>query len=141
MNKEQNKRGRKPKPEANRQTHRIAFRLNSAERKQLLRMYEKSDRKSISAFLADCILKKPAKIIVVNKSVIDFVMLMSSFFAQFRAVKNNYNQVFHALILNFGEQKALSMIKIVEESTLQIGFLERNFEEYVTKLREKCLPK
>jgi len=141
MNREQSKRGRKPKPEANRQTHRIAFRLNSAERKQLLRMYEKSDRKSISAFLADYILKKPAKTVVVNKSVIDFVMLLSNFFAQFRAVKNNYNQIFHALIQNFGEQKACSMMKIFEKSTLQFGILERNFEEYVTKLREKCLPK
>ena len=141
MNREQSKRGRKPKPEVNRQTNRIAFRLNNAERKQLLMMYEKSNSKSMSAFLADCILKKPAKIVVVNKSAIDFVMLLSSFFAQFRAVKNNYNQVFHALIQNFGEQKARSMMKTVENSTLQFGLLERNFEEYVTKLRGKCLPK
>jgi len=115
--------------------------VNGAERKQILRMYEKSDMKNMSAFLADCILKKPAKIVVVNKSVIDFVLLLSNFFVQFRAVKNNYNQVFHALIQNFGEQKARSMMKIVEKSTLQFGLLKRDFEEYVTKLREKCLPK
>ena len=95
----------------------------------------------MSAFIAHCVLTKPVKIVVINKSVIDFVMQLSNFFAQFRAVKNNYNQVFHALIRNFGEQKARSMMKIIEKPTLQFGLLVRDFEELVTKLREKCLPK
>jgi hypothetical protein len=137
---EKKKRGRKPN--ANRQTNRIMFRLNSADMmKRLLAMYEKSGKKSIPAFLADCVLKKPVKTVVVNKSVIDFVIMLSTFFAQSRAVKNNYNQVYHALIRNFGEQKARTMMRIVEQSTLQFGILKRDFEEHVTKLREKCLPK
>ena len=139
MNSEKSKRGRKPKE--NRQTRRISFRLNEADSSRLLQMYEKSGKKSMSAFLAHCVLTKPAKIVVVNKSTIDFVMLLSSFFAQIRAIKNNYNQTYHALIRNFGEQKAHSMMKIVEQSTLQFGLLTQEFEEYVSKLREKCLPK
>jgi len=139
MNIYKKKRGRKPKPD--RQTRRISFRLNEAGSNRLLQMYEKSGKRSMSAFIAHCVLTKPVKIVVINKSVIDFVMLLSSFFAQFRAVKNNYNQIFHALIRNFGEQKARSMMKIVEQPTLQFGLLQRDFEGYVTKLREKCLPK
>jgi len=69
------------------------------------------------------------------------VMLLSNFFGQFRAIKNNYNQVFNALIRNFGEEKAHSMMKIVEKPTLQLWDLMRDFEETVTKLREKCLPR
>jgi len=139
MFREEIKRGRKPKPD--RQTSRISFRLNNADNNRLLQMYEKSGKRSMSAFIADCVLKKPAKIVIVNKSTIDFVMLLSSFFVQFRAIKNNYNQVYHALIRNFGEQKAHSMMKTVERSTLQFGLLKQDFEEYVTKLREKCLQK
>ena len=137
MDREKSKRGRKPKAKADCQIHRIAFRLNDADREQLLQMYEKSGSKSMSAFLADCVLNKPVKKVIVNKSAIDFVMLLSGFFAQFRAIRNNYNQVYHAIIRNFGEQKAHSMMKIVEQSTLQFGVLKRDFEEYVTKLRTK----
>ena len=139
MDSEKSKRGRKPKPD--RQTRRITLRLNEADKNRLLQMYEKSGKRSMSAFIADCVLAKPAKIVAINKSVIDFVMLLSSFFAQIRAVKNNYNQAYHALIRIFGEEKAHSMMKTVEKPTLQFGILTRDFEEIVTKLREQCLPK
>jgi len=139
MNSEKRKRGRKPKP--NRQTRHISFRLNEVDSKRLLQMYEKSGKRSMSAFLAHCVLTKTANIVVVNKSAIYFVILSSSFFGQFRAIKNNYHQVFHALIRNFGEQKANSMMKIVEKPSLQLWLLMQEFEESVTKLREKCLPK
>jgi hypothetical protein len=71
----------------------------------------------------------------------DFVMLLSSFFTQFRAVKNNFNQMYGVLVRNFGEQKALEMIQIIAPSTCEFGLLKREFEEYVTKLKERCLPK
>jgi hypothetical protein len=127
MSSENRKRGRKPK--ADRQKRRIMFRLNEADRKRMTSMYEKSGRQSISAFLADCVLKKPVKTVVVNKSAIDFGVLLSSFFVQFRAIKNNYNQIFHALIRNFGEPKARSMMKIVENATLQFGLVKKEIEE------------
>ena len=133
------KRGRKPKPD--RQTRRYSFRLNDADKTRLLQMYEKSGKRSISAFIAHCVLTNPIKTVVINKSAIDFVILLSDFFVQFRAIKNNYNQVFNALIRNFGEEKAYSMMKIVEKPTLKLWDLMREFEETVTKLREKCLPK
>lgn len=136
---EKKKRGRKPK--ANRQVHRCMFRLNNKDHERFLAMYECSGMRSYSAFITDCVLNKPLKIIEVNKSTIDFVMLLSSFFAQFRAVKNNYNQVFHALIRNFGEPEARQMMKIVEQPTLQFGLLKKEIEEITIKLRELCLPK
>ena len=139
MNSEKKKRGRKPKPD--RQTRRYSFRLNDADKNRLLQMYEKSGKRSLSAFLAHCVLTNPIKTIVINKSTIDFVMMLSNFFAQFRAIKNNYNQVFNALIRNFGEEKARLMVKIIEKPSLQLLDLMREFEETATKLREKCLPK
>jgi hypothetical protein len=136
---EKNKKGRKPKADA--QTHRYMFRLNSNDRKRFLQMFERSGKPSYSAFMADCVLNRPLKVVEINKSVIDFVMLLSSFFAQFRAVKNNFNQAYHSLVLNFGEEKALEMIRIIAQSTREFGLLKREFEEYVTKLKEQCLPK
>ncbi|MDR2886979.1 MAG: hypothetical protein LBV26_03095 [Bacteroidales bacterium] len=132
---EKKKRGRKPKADA--QKHRYMFRLNGKDSKRFLHMFERSGKPSYSAFLADYVLNKPLKVVEINKSTIDFVMLLSSFFAQFRAVKNNFNQMYGALVRNFGEEKALEMIQIVVLSTREFGLLKRDFEEYVTKLREQ----
>jgi hypothetical protein len=138
-NVEKKKRGRKPK--ANPQAHRLWIRLNSKDRERFLAMYERSGKQSMSAFIADCVLNKSLKIVEVNKSAIDFVILLSSFFKQFRAIKNNFNQMYGTLVKNFGEQKALKMIQIVAQSTREFGLLKRDFEEYVIKLKEQCLPK
>jgi hypothetical protein len=139
INVEKKKRGRKPK--ANPQKFRYMFRLNSKDHEQFLQMYEKSGKASYAAFITDCVLNRPLKIVEVNKSAIDFVMLLSSFFVQSRAIKNNFNQAYHSLVRNFGEEKALKMIRIVAQSTREFGILKKDFEEYVTKLKGQCLPK
>jgi hypothetical protein len=139
INVEKKKHGRKPK--ANPQKHRYMIRLNDADSKRLLSLYEQSGKRSISAFLADCVLNNPVKTVPIDKSAIDFVMLLSAFFAQFRAIKNNFNQVYDSLVKHFGEQKALEMIQIVAQSTRKFGLLKQKIEEITMKLRELCLPK
>jgi hypothetical protein len=138
-NVEKKKRGRKPKAEP--QIHSLMIRLNSKDRERFLQMYERSGKASYSAFIADCVLNKPLKIVEVNKTAIDFVILLSSCFKQFRAVKNNFNQAYHSLVKNFGEQKALEMIAIVAQSTREFGLLKKEIEETTMKFRESCLPK
>jgi hypothetical protein len=138
-NVEKKKRGRKPK--ADPQKYRYMFRLNDKDYKRFLAMYEHSGKRSMSAFLTNCVLNKPLKIVEVNKTAIDFVMLLSSFFTQFRAIKNNFNQMYSALVKNFGEEKALEMIQIVAQSTREFGLLKKEIEETTMKFRELCLPK
>ena len=139
MDNEKRKRGRKPK--TNPQKNRLMIRLNSKDYQHFLKMFERSGKSSYSAFIADCVLNRPLKVIEINKSVIDTVMLLSSFFAQQRAIKNNFNQMYNALVRNFGKEKAFRMIQIVAQSTREFGILKRDFEEYVTKLKEQCLPR
>lgn len=136
---EKKKRGRKPK--ANPQIYRYMFRLNDAEMEQFLFMYKRSGKRSYSAFIADCILNKSHQVIEVNKSLIDFTMLLSSFFVQFRAIKNNFNQGYNSLVRHFGEEKARQMIRIVAQSTRDFGLLKHEIEETTIKLRKLCLPK
>lgn len=139
INVEKKKRGRKPK--ANPQVHRYMFRLNDADMERFLTMYRQSGKRSYSSFIADCVLNRPHKIVEINKSVIDFTMLLSSFFAQFRAIKNNFNQVYRTLVLHVGEEKALEMIQIVAQSTREFGLITQKIEKTTMKLRELCLPK
>jgi hypothetical protein len=139
INVKKKKRGRKPK--ANPQVNRLMIRLNDAEKKRFLQMFEKSGKRSYSAFIADCVLNKPLKIVEINKTAIDFTMLLSSFFIQFRAIKNNFNQVYPSLAKHFGKQKAAEMIQIVTDSTVQFRELKNEIEATTLRLKEICLPK
>ncbi|KAA6322945.1 hypothetical protein EZS27_027564 [termite gut metagenome] len=137
--KEKRKRGRKPK--SNPQINRYMIRLNEKDNEQFLSLYRQSGKRSISAFMTDCVLNNPVKVVTVNKSVWDYALLLSGFFEQFRAIKTNYNQVFHALIRNFGEQKARFMMKIVEESTREFALSKLEIERLTAQLKERCLPR
>ncbi len=117
--------------------YRYMIRLNDADSKRLLEMYRQSGMKSLSRFMADCVLNHKLKVIEINKSAIDFVMLLSQFFVQFRGVKNNYNQFFAVLVKNLGEDKARYLMKILDKSTLEFIQTTKDFEKMVTKLRER----
>jgi hypothetical protein len=133
------KRGRKPK--ADKQLYRHMIRLNNKDNEKFLSLFQQSRARSKSQFIADCILNNPVKIVQVNKSAIDFAMQLSHFFAQFRAIKTNYNQVFQTLVRNLGEEKARSMMKLIEKPTLDFIFMRNQIEELYTQIREKCLPR
>jgi hypothetical protein len=133
------KRGRKPK--ADKQLYRHMIRLNDKDNEKFLSLFQQSGARSKSRFIADCILNNPVKIVQVNKSAMDFAMQLSGFFAQFRAIKTNYNQVFQTLVRNLGEEKARSMMKIIEKPTLDFILMRNKIEDLYTQIREKCLPR
>ncbi|KAA6305399.1 hypothetical protein EZS27_042948, partial [termite gut metagenome] len=85
--KEKRKWGRKLK--SNPQINRYMIRLSEKDTELFLSLYRQSGKRSISAFMADCVLNRNLKVVVIDKSLIDFVMLLSSFFVQFRAIKTN----------------------------------------------------
>jgi hypothetical protein len=138
-NVEKKKRGCKPK--ANPQVHRLMIRLNNTDMERFLSMYRRSGKRSYSAFIADCVLNKSHKVIEINKTAIDFTILLSSFFVQFRAAKNNFNQVYTSLTEHFGKQKAVEMIRVVTDSTVRFRELKNEIEAITLRFREKCLPK
>lgn len=133
------KRGRKPK--ADKQQYRHMIRLNNKDNERFLSLFQQSGLKSKSRFMVDCILNNPVKIVWIDKSAMDFAISLSQFFVQFRAIKTNYNQVFQVLIRNLGEQKARSMMKIVEKPTLDFILMKTQIEDIYIQIRERCLPK
>jgi hypothetical protein len=137
MDKEKSKRGRKPS--TNPKRHRLMIRLNSEENKQLLQQFERLGMPSISAHIADIALNRPIKIIEINQSAIDFVILLTSFFAQFRAIANNFNQIYKPLAMKFGEQRAREMMQIIIPATIEFKSLKKEIEQKIAKLRTKIL--
>ncbi|MCL2651669.1 MAG: hypothetical protein FWD60_11695 [Candidatus Azobacteroides sp.] len=133
---EKKKRGRKPK--ANPQVYRYCFRMNKTDYERFLQMYKRSGMKSYSAFIVDCVLNCKPKIVEINKSVIDFVILLSSFFAQFRAIANNYNQVNSVVYSNVKAEIAQQMMVNLVKATIEFKTTAQKIEEHVIKLRALC---
>jgi hypothetical protein len=139
MTSEKKKRGRKPK--ADPQRNRVSIRMNGKDYERFLAMYKRSGMPSYSAFIADCVLNKPLKIIEINKTAIDFVMLLTGLYAQFRAIASNYNQVVRHLKRNFPEEKALAMLYRLEQATIDVAVFKKEIEAKTEELRRLCLPK
>jgi len=135
MDIEKKKRGRKPK--ANPQVYRYCFRMNSADSKRLLAMYKRSGMKSQSAFIADCVLNCKPKIVEIDKSAIDYVIVLSSFFAQFRAIANNYNQVLKHITTTFPGKKGLAFMYRLENVTKELVAFNQEFIKMYNKLKDK----
>lgn len=132
-------RGRPKKEDVKKYPH--MFRLNETDRCRLLKMYEASKAHSMSLFLTDRILNHKPKVIEINKSAIDFVMLLTQFFVQMRGIKNNYNQLHTTLVKQVGEEKAQRMLKIIEQPTLEFIRQWKELDLITQKLRTKWLPK
>lgn len=132
-------RGRPKKEDVKKHSH--MFRLNETDSRRLMRMYKQSKAKSMAQFLEDKILNHPMKIVEINKSAIDFVILLTQFFAQIRGIKTNYNQCFALLVRKVGEDKARFMMKILEDATRDLILSWQQLELITNEMREKWLPK
>lgn len=95
----------------------------------------------MSQFLADKIFNHEIKITCIDKSAIDFVIVLTQFYAQFRGVKNNYNQLLALLVKELGEDKARRMIKTLDKSTLEFIRSMKELEYRITNLKQQILLK
>ncbi len=105
---------------ANKKIHRVAVRFTEEENICFLTLFERSGKKSCSEFLANKVLNTPMKIIHYNKTLHDFVVKLSSFPAQVKAIGNNYNQVIECLFKHLDEKKARRLLYPLEMATIEL---------------------
>ena len=61
--------------------------------------------------------RRAFRVVKVDKSAVEYCARLTEFYAQFRAVAVNYNQVVKALNSNFSEKKALAFLYKLEKAT------------------------
>ena len=129
-----NKGGRKPKLDP--RTHRYSLNLDDVENAKFLAFYDQSGYKVKAHFIKNCIFGKSFKVIVRDKSKVDYYIQLTKFYSQFRSIGQNYNQVVKELHSNFSEKKALALLYKLEQCTLEliktnemIVMLSRRFEQ------------
>jgi hypothetical protein len=131
--------GRKPKADPCR--HRLSFNLNDTDYQELLTLFEQSGLPDRARFIASCVFKREWKVVKIDKATMDYYMRLTTFYAQFRAIGNNYNQVTKALKSTFTEKKALAFLYKLEKATLELVAINQKIIDLTKEFEAKYLNK
>jgi hypothetical protein len=131
--------GRKPKDDPCR--HRLAINLNDADYAAFLTLYEQSGLPDKARFIVSCIFNRPLKVVKIDKATQDYYMRLTTFYAQFRAIGVNYNQVTKALKSTFAEKKALAFLYKLEQATRELVATNQKIIELTEEFERKWLQK
>ncbi|MCQ9634190.1 hypothetical protein MP477_04385 [Chryseobacterium sp. WG23] len=131
--------GRNPK--LNRAVHRYVFRLTDIENTRFLSLFEQSGLDTKAKFIVSLLFERRIKSIKIDAGANEYTTKLSQFFAQFRAIGVNYNQVVKVLHTNFSDKKTILYIGKLEQHTLELSklckeilILTKHFEaEYLLK--------
>ena len=115
--------------------------LNDRENARFLAQWEQSGVTSKSRFIAARLFGEPFRVVKVDKSAVEYCAKLTEFYAQFRAVAVNYNQVVKALHSNFSEKKALAFLYKLEKATTELAMLNRQVIDLTNECRELWLPR
>ena len=70
----------------------------------------------------------------------DYYMRLTSFYSQFQAVGNNYNQTVKALKTNFSEKRALVLLRKLEKATFELVAINKKVMELTAEFEQKFVP-
>ena len=119
--KKKSKYGRNPK--LNPKTHCVMVRFDDVEWNRFLTMYEESN--------------VYAKVLKVDKVMLEYYTKLSDFHAQFRGIATNYNQVVKELRIHFSEMKAMALLYKLEKHTIDLVKLSREIVELSKEMYAK----
>lgn len=131
------KTGRLPKQDPAKRKH--VFYLNDKDEAKFLSLFEQSGKTSMAHFITSCIFDKPLKVIKIDKGIHDYYMRLTTFFGQFRAIGNNYNQIVRSLDANFTEKKALACLYKLEQATIDLVQLNKKIITLTAEFESKYL--
>ena len=116
---------------------RYSISFNSVEHVAFLGRFDESGMKVKAHFITACIFNKTIRIVKLDKAVIDYYMRLTTFYSQFRAIGNNYNQAVKSIKFAFEEKKALYYLAKLEKATLELVVLNRQIMDMTEKFEVK----
>ncbi len=131
--------GRNPKNDP--ANFRYSVNFTAVEHARFLTMFEQSGVQSKARFIAARVFGDEFRVVKTDRAALEYATKLTSFFAQFRAVGVNYNQVVKELHSNFSEKKALAMLYKLENATKELAEIGKKIVELSEEFREKWSPK
>lgn len=131
--------GRNPKNDP--ANYRYSVNFTAVEHARFLTMFEQSGLQSKARFIAARVFGDEFRVVKTDRAALEYATKLTSFFAQFRAVGVNYNQVVKELHSNFSEKKALALLYKLENATKELAEIGKKIVELSEEFREKWSPK
>ena len=131
--------GRIPKKDP--AVHCCMVRFNSVDYARFLTLFERSGMRTKAHFIVSRIFNEEFKVIKIDKGAVDYYTRLTTFYAQFRGIGVNYNQLIKALNANFTEKKALAFLYKLENETKELVTLNRQIIRLTEEFEQKWLRK
>ena len=128
-------------PKESRKSHCVMVRFDNEEWLKFLSMHEKSGVYARAVFLKAHFFRQPFRVLVTDRTLLDYCTKLSAFHAQYRMVGNNYNQVVRELRCHFSEKKAMALLYRLEKCTGELAALTRQVMELSREFRQKLSEK
>lgn len=135
MQKEKRRTGRCPKLDT--KTHCVMVRFDDGEWLRFLAMHGKSGVEARAVFLKAHFFGQPFRVLVTDKTLLDYCTKLSAFHAQYRMVGNNYNQTVKELRCHFSEKKAMALLYKLEQCTKELAAITRQVVELSREFQER----
>lgn len=131
--------GRKPK--IDKSTHRYVFRLTDSENARFLSLLDQSGLDNKAKFIVSLLFERKINSVIIDKGAMDYCSKLTQFFAQFRAIGVNYNQIVKILHTNFGDKKTVFYIGKLEGLTIELANICREILILSKKFEAEILAK
>ncbi|CAM3475150.1 conjugal transfer protein MobA [Flavobacterium chungbukense] len=128
-------------PKADPAVHRYSISLTAEENARFLTLFEESGMNVMAHFITACIFQKGIKTVKIDKAAMDYYILLTALFGQFRAAGVNYNQVVKIMHRNFSEKRAPAYLYKLINQTMEFAVLAQKIIQLTTEFEEKYLKK
>ena len=121
-------------PRESRKSHCVMVRFDDGEWLRFLAMHGKSGVEARAVFLKAHFFGQPFRVLVTDKTLLDYCTKLSAFHAQYRMVGNNYNQTVKELRCHFSNKVIHISINPHPDDRLTAMEMESLAREYLEKL-------
>ena len=128
-------------PKNNPANCRYSVNFTAVEHARFLTLFEQSGVQSKARFIAARVFGEEFRVVKYDRSAMEYATKLSSFYAQFRSVGVNYNQVVKELHSHFSEKKALALLYKLEKATVDLAEIGKRVLELSEEFKREWLQK
>ncbi|WP_373809567.1 conjugal transfer protein MobA [Porphyromonas loveana] len=128
-------------PKNNPANCRYSVNFTAVEHARFLTLFEQSGVQSKARFIAARVFGEEFRVVKYDRSAMEYATKLSSFYAQFRSVGVNYNQVVKELHSHFSEKKTLALLYKLEKATVDLAEIGKRVLELSEEFKREWLQK
>jgi len=122
-------------------TNCVMVRFTNVENAQFLTLFEQSGMHAKALFIKARVFDQTFRVIKTDRAALEYVTKLTSFYAQYRALGVNYNQVVKELHSHFSEKKTLALLYRLENITRELVVLTEQIVQLSQDFRENFMIK